>query len=48
MIGEEDENGVESIIKDERKEMSPYRIKRSDEITHQIFLDPNVMISVLN
>ena len=27
MIGEEDENGVESIIIDEKKEKSPYRVK---------------------
>ena len=33
MIGE-DENGVES----EKKEKSPYRMKRSDGITHKIFL----------
>ena len=43
MIGEEDENGVESIIIDDKKEMSPYRLRRSDGITHQIFPDPNVM-----
>ena len=30
MIGEEDENGVESIIIDEKKEKSPYRLRRSD------------------
>ena len=31
MIGEEDENGVESIIIDEKKEKFPYRMKRSEE-----------------
>ena len=45
MIGEEDENGVESIIIDEKKEKSPYRLKRSDGI---IFPDHNVMSSVMN
>ena len=44
MIGEEDENGVESIIIDEKKEKSPYRMRR----THQIFPDHNVMSSVMN
>ena len=44
---EEDENGVESIIIDEKKEMSPYRMRRSDGITHQFFPDHNVMISVM-
>ena len=48
MIGEEDENGVESIIIDEKKEKSPYRLRRSDGITHQIFPDHNVMSSVIN
>ena len=48
MIGEEDENGVESIIIDEKKEKSPYRMRRSDGITHQIFPDHNVMSSVIN
>ena len=48
MIGEEDENGVESNIIDEKKEKSPYRMRRSDGITHQIFHDHNVMISVIN
>ena len=48
MIGEENENGVESIIIDENKEKSPYRMRRSDGITHQIFLDHNVMSSVIN
>ena len=48
MIGEEDENGVESIIIDEKKENSPYRLRRSDGITHQIFPDHNVMSSVMN
>ena len=37
MIGEEDENVVESIIIDDKKEKSPYRMRRSDGITHQIF-----------
>ena len=41
MIGEED--GVESIIIDEKKEKSPYRLRRSDGITHQFFPDHNVM-----
>ena len=45
---EEYENRVESIIIDEKKEKSPYRIRRSDGITHQIFPDHNVMISVMN
>ena len=48
MIGEEDENGVESIIIDEKKENSTYRMRRSDGITHQFFCDHNVMISVMN
>ena len=48
MIGEEDENRVESIIIDEKKEMSPYRLRRSDGITHQIFPDHNVINSVIN
>ena len=48
MIGEEDENGVESIIIDEKKEMSPYRLRRSDGITHQVFPNDNVMSSVIN
>ena len=48
MIGEEDENGVESIIIDEKKEKSPYRMMRSDGITHQIFPCHNVMISVMH
>ena len=48
MIGEEDENGVESIIIYENKENSPYRMRSSDEITHQIFPDHNVMILVMN
>ena len=48
MIGEEDENGVESIIIDEKKEKSPYRLRRSDGITHQIFPYHNVMSSVIN
>ena len=48
MIGEEDENGVESIIIDEKKEKSTYRLRRSDGITHQIFPDHNVMSSVIN
>ena len=48
MIGEEDENGVESIIIDEKKEKSPYQLRRSDGITHQIFPDHNVMSSVIN
>ena len=39
MIGEEDENGVESIIIDEKKEKSPYQLRRSDGITHPIFPD---------
>ena len=47
MIGEQDENGVESIIIDKKKEKSPYLMRRSDGITHQIFLDHNVMISVM-
>ena len=42
------ENGVESIIIDEKKEKSPYRMRRSDGITHQIFHDHNVMSSVIN
>ena len=42
MIGEEDENGVESIIIDEKKEKSPYRMRR-DGITYQLFPDHNVM-----
>ena len=29
MIGEEYENGAESIIIDEKKEISPYRMRRS-------------------
>ena len=48
MIGEEVENGVESIIIDEKKERTPYRMRRSDGITHQNFPDHNVMISVMN
>ena len=48
MIREEDENGVESIIIDEKKEKSPYRMRRSDGINHQIFPVHNVMISVMN
>ena len=44
MIGEKVENGVESIIIDEKKEKSPYRMRRSDGITHQIFPCHNVMI----
>ena len=48
MIGEEDENGVESIIIDEKKEKSLYRLRRSNGITHQIFPDHNVMSSVIN
>ena len=48
MIGEEDENGVESIIIDEKKEKSPYRMRRSDGITHQIFPDHNVMSLLIN
>ena len=48
MLGEEDEKGVESIIIDEKKEKSPYRMRRSDGITNQIFPDHNVMISVMN
>ena len=48
MIGEEDENGVESIIIDEKKEKSPYRMRRSDGITHQFCTGHNVMISVVN
>ena len=48
MIGEEDENGVESIIIDEKKEKSLYRMRRSDEITHQFFPDHNMMILVIN
>ena len=47
MIGEEDENGVESIIIDEKKEVSPYRMRRSDGITHKKFPDHNVMSSVM-
>ena len=42
------ENGVKSIIIDEKKEKSPYRLRRSDGITHQIFQDHNVMSSVIN
>ena len=38
MIGEEDENGVESIIIDEKTKKSLYRLRRSDGIAHQIFL----------
>ena len=48
MIGEENENGVESIIIDEKKEKSPYRLRRSDGKTHQISPDHNVMSSVMN
>ena len=48
MIGEEDEHGVKSIIIDKKKEKSPYQMRRSDGITHQIFPDHNVMISVMN
>ena len=48
MLGEERENGVESILIYEKKEKSPYRMMRSDEITHQIFPNRNVMISVMN
>ena len=48
MIGKEDENGVESIKIDEKKEKSPYRMRRSDGITHQIFPDHTVMSSVMN
>ena len=47
MIGEEDENGVESFIIDEKKEKSPYQMRRSDRITHLFFPDHNVMISVM-
>ena len=45
MIGEEDEYGVESIIVDENKEKSPYRLRRSDGITHHFFL---ITSSVIN
>ena len=48
MLGEEEENGVESIIIDENKEKSTYRRMRSDGITHQIYPDHNVMSSVMN
>ena len=48
MIGEEDKNGVESIIIDEKKEKSPYRLRGSDGINHQIFPDHSVMSSVMN
>ena len=48
MIGEEDENGIESIIIDEKKEKSPYRLRRSDGITQKKFPDHNVMSSVMN
>ena len=48
MIEEEDENGVENIIIDEKKEKSPYRMRRSDGIAHTIFPDHNVMISLMN
>ena len=48
MIGEENENEVESIIIDEKKEKSPYQMRKSDGITHQIFPNYNVMISVMN
>ena len=48
MIGEEDENGVESIIIDEKKEKSPYRMRRRDGTSHQIFPDHNVTSSVIN
>ena len=46
MIGQEYENGVGSIIIDKNKERSQYRMRRS--VTHQIFPDHNVMISVIN
>ena len=48
MMGEEDENEVVSIIIDEKKEKSPYRMRRSDGISHQFFPDHNVMSSVMN
>ena len=38
MIGEEDENGVESIIIDGKKEKSPYRMRRSDGIAKKILI----------
>ena len=38
MIGE-DEKGVEIIITYENKEISPYQMRRSDGISHQIFPD---------
>ena len=47
MVGEEDKNRVEGIILDEKKEKSPYRMWRSDGITHQVFPDHNVMSSVI-
>ena len=37
MISAEDENGVKSIIIGGKKEKSPYRMKRSDGVTHQFF-----------
>ena len=40
---EEYQNGEESIIIDEKKEFSPYQMRRSDGITHQIFPNHNVM-----
>ena len=48
MIGEEDENGVESIIIDEKKEKSSYRMRRSNGITHKNCPNHNVMSSVMN
>ena len=48
MIGEEDENGVERIIIDEKKEKFPCRMRRSNGRTHQIFPDHKVIISVMN
>ena len=48
MIGEKDKNVVDIYIIDEKKEISPYRMRRGDGITHQMFPDHNVMISVMN
>ena len=47
-VGRQQQHGIESIIIDEKKEKSPYRMRRSDGITHQIFPDHNEMISVMN
>ena len=48
MIEEDAENGVESIIIDEKKESSPYSMRRSDGTTHYIFPDHYVIIPLMN